>query len=222
MLLNRAPTLHRLGIQAFKPVLIEDMAIRIPPLVCAAFNADFDGDQMAVHLPLTAEAQVEAATLMDAGGNLLKPANGEPIVSPTQDMVLGIYFLTHIREGMRGEGKIFSDINEAAMAYEQGAIDLNARVKAGTKEGIIETSYGRLIFNGIMSPDFDFVNEDLDKKKLSNLVGRIIENYTIEESRNYIDKIKDYGFKYATVSSVSWGIGDTITPVEKEAIIAAE
>ena len=221
VLLNRAPTLHRLGIQAFKPVLIEDMAIRIPPLVCAAFNADFDGDQMAVHLPLTAEAQVEAATLMDAGGNLLKPANGEPIVSPTQDMVLGIYFLTHIREGMRGEGKIFSDINEAAMAYEQGAIDLNARVKAGTKEGIIETSYGRLIFNGIMPPDFDFVNEDLDKKKLSNLVGRIIENYTIEESRNYIDKIKDYGFKYATVSSVSWGIGDTITPVEKEAIIAA-
>ena len=221
VLLNRAPTLHRLGIQAFKPVLIEDMAIRIPPLVCAAFNADFDGDQMAVHLPLTVEAQVEAATLMDAGGNLLKPANGEPIVSPTQDMVLGIYFLTHIREGMKGEGKIFSDVNEAAMAYEQGAIDLNARVKAGTKEGVIETSYGRLIFNGIMPPDFDFVNEDLDKKKLSNLVGRIIENYSIEESRNYIDKIKDYGFKYATVSSVSWGIGDTITPVEKKAIIAA-
>ena len=219
VLLNRAPTLHRLGIQAFKPILIEDLAIRIPPLVCAAFNADFDGDQMAVHLPLTAEAQVEAADLMDAGGNLLKPANGEPIVSPTQDMVLGIYFLTHIRVGMKGEGRVFSGINEAMLAYENGVIDLNAGIKVATDKGIIETSYGRLIFNSILPPDFGFVNEDLDKKKLSNVVSRIIKRYSIEESRNYINKIKDYGFSYSTTSSVTWGMGDTIIPVEKAEII---
>ena len=219
VLLNRAPTLHRLGIQAFKPILIEDLAIRIPPLVCAAFNADFDGDQMAVHLPLTAEAQVEAADLMDAGGNLLKPANGEPIISPTQDMVLGIYFLTHIRAGMKGEGRVFSGINEVMLAYENDIIDLNARIKVLSDKGVVETSYGRLIFNSILPPDFGLVNEDLDKKKLSGVVSRIIERYSIEESRNYIDKIKDYGFSYATTSSVTWGMSDTIIPVEKNEII---
>ncbi len=219
VLLNRAPTLHRLGIQAFKPILIEDLAIRIPPLVCAAFNADFDGDQMAVHLPLTVEAQVEAADLMDAGKNLLKPANGEPIVSPTQDVVLGIYFLTHIRAGAKGEGRTLSNMSEATLAYENGIIDLNAAIKLSAPGGLIETSYGRMIFNGIMPPDFDFVSEDLDKKKLANIVSRIIENYPIEESRNYLDKIKDLGFSYATISSISWGMSDTIIPIEKTEII---
>jgi len=219
VLLNRAPTLHRMGIQAFRPVLIEDLAIRIPPLVCVAFNADFDGDQMAVHLPLTVEAQVEASELMDAGMNLLKPANGEPIVSPTQDMVLGIYFLTHIRAGGKGEGRAFANMTELTLAYEGGIIDLNAAVKVSLPEGLTETSYGRMIFNSIMPPDFGFVNEDLDKKKLANIVSRIIEKYPIEESRNYLDKIKDYGFSYATISSISWGMSDSIIPAEKGEII---
>jgi DNA-directed RNA polymerase subunit beta' len=219
VLLNRAPTLHRMGIQAFKPVLIEDLAIRIPPLVCVAFNADFDGDQMAVHLPLTAEAQVEANELMDAGGNLLKPANGEPIVSPTQDMVLGIYFLTHVRAGAKGEGRAFASMTELTLAFENDVVDLNALVKVSLPQGLVETSYGRMVLNGILPPDFGFVNEDLDKKKLANIVSRIIEKYPIEESRNYLDKIKDYGFSYATLSSVSWGMSDSIIPVEKTKII---
>ncbi|MGC9610822.1 MAG: DNA-directed RNA polymerase subunit beta' [Minisyncoccia bacterium] len=219
VLLNRAPTLHRLGIQAFKPVLIEDLSIRIPPLVCSAFNADFDGDQMAVHLPLTAEAQVEAGDLMDAGKNLLKPANGDPIISPTNDIVLGVYFLTHIFSGAKGEGKSFANITEAMFAYENGAVDINAKIKVGSPQGLFETSYGRLIFNGVLPPDFGFVNEDLDKKKLSGIVSRIIERYSIEKSREYIDNIKDCGFAYSTVSSVTWGMGDSITPPEKENII---
>jgi DNA-directed RNA polymerase subunit beta' len=219
VLLNRAPTLHRLGIQAFKPVLIEDMAIRIPPLVCSAFNADFDGDQMAVHLPLTAEAQVEAEDLMDAGGNLLKPANGDPIISPTNDVVLGVYYLTHIFAGAKGEGRSFSGFTEVMFAYENGIIEMNARIKVYLPQGMVETSYGRLIFNNVLPPDFGFVNEDLDKKKLSGIVSRIIEKYSIEESRAYIDRIKDCGFFYSTVSSVTWGMGDSIVPPEKESIV---
>ncbi len=219
VLLNRAPTLHRLGIQAFRPVLIEDMAIRIPPLVCSAFNADFDGDQMAVHLPLTAEAQVEAADLMDAGGNLLKPANGDPIISPTNDIVLGIYFLTHVMPGAKGEGRSFANITEATLAHENGIIEINTGIKVSLPQGVVETSYGRLIFNDIMPPDFGFMNEDFDKKKLSKTVSRIIENYSMEESRAYIDKIKDLGFAYSTISSVTWSMSDSIIPPEKEEIV---
>ncbi len=219
VLLNRAPTLHRLGIQAFKPVLIEDLAIRIPPLVCTAFNADFDGDQMAIHLPLTAEAQYEAQELMDAGKNLLKPADGGPIVTPTNDVILGVYFLTHVKEGARGEGKSFADVRELSFAVENGIADINAMVKVYVDGKPLETSYGRLIFNEVLPEDFGFVNEVLDKGGLKSLVSKIIEYRTVDESRFYVDKIKDLGFSYSTVSSITWGMLDTILPVEKKGIL---
>jgi len=215
VLLNRAPTLHRLGIQAFKPVLVEGLAIRIPPLVCAAFNADFDGDQMAVHLPLTVEAQYEAETLMDASKNLLKPSSGDPIVTPTQDVVLGSYFLTNMKEGMKGEGRVFSSFSEAMLAYENNLVDINAKIKVPIRGEIIETTYGRLIFNQIFPDDFEFVNTLLNKKGLSKLVAKVIEYYGIDLASTYLDKIKDMGFAYATISSIAWGMGDTVTPKEK-------
>ncbi len=221
MLLNRAPTLHRLGIQAFRPVLIEDLAIRIPPMVCTAFNADFDGDQMAVHLPLTVEAQFEAGDLMDAGKNLLKPANGEPIVSPTQDMVLGAYFLTRVRKGAKGEGAVLSNFAEVTLAYEFGRIDINAMIHIPYEGKMLETSYGRLIFNRVLPPDFGFVNEVLNKKQLSKLVARIIDEYGIESTQQYLNRIKDLGFEYATISALSWGMADTVIPKEKKGIIHA-
>ncbi len=221
VLLNRAPTLHRLGIQAFKPVLIEDLAIRIPPLVCAAFNADFDGDQMAVHLPITVEAQLEASELMDAGGNLLKPANGDPVVSPSQDMVLGAYFLTHIRAGAKGEGKAFSSPAEVMLAYENGLVEINAKIKVALSQGIVETSYGRLIFQRVLPPDFELVQKTMDKKNLTNLVSRIIENYSIDEAKDYLDRIKNLGFRYATDSSTTWSMSDTVIPPKKADIVAA-
>ncbi|MFH0712232.1 MAG: DNA-directed RNA polymerase subunit beta' [Candidatus Jorgensenbacteria bacterium] len=219
VLLNRAPTLHRLGIQAFTPRLIEDLAIRIPPLVCTAFNADFDGDQMAVHLPLTVEAQYEANKLMDAGKNLLKPANGEPIVSPTQDVVLGIYYLTDIRPGVAGEGKVFSSFTETTLALESELLDLNAKIKIPVDGKIIETSYGRLVFNRELPTDFGFVNEHLNKKALAEIISEIINRYGIETSREYLDRIKDLGFRYATLSAVSWSVDDIVIPAEKEEII---
>ncbi len=221
VLLNRAPTLHRLGIQAFKPVLIEDLAIRIPPLVCAAFNADFDGDQMAVHLPITVEAQLEASDLMDAGGNLLKPANGDPVVSPSQDMVLGAYFLTHIREGAKGESGVFSSPTEVMQAFESDLIAINAKIKVLLPQGLTETSYGRLIFQEVLPPDAELVSRALDKKGLTKLVGGIIENYSIDEAKDYLDKIKNLGFRYATYSSTTWSMSDTVIPQRKAEIIAA-
>ncbi len=219
VLLNRAPTLHRLGIQAFKPLLIEDLCIRIPPLVCEAFNADFDGDQMAVHLPLTAEAQYEADALMNAGRNLLKPANGEPITRPTQDVVLGAYYLTRTRDGLMGEGKVFSDVSEVMLAYENGFVDLNAKIKCRTRGQIMETTYGRLIFNSILPEGFRFVNDVLTKKTLSKLIGEIIETYGIERSQEYLDGVKNLGFKYATYSATTWAMSDTIVPNEKGGLI---
>ncbi len=219
VLLNRAPTLHRLGIQAFKPVLIEDLAIRIPPLVCAAFNADFDGDQMAVHLPLTVEAQYEAHHLMDASNNLLKPANGEPIVTPTQDMVLGCYFLTTIKVGAKGEGRIFTDKIEASHAYENGIIDINAKIKVRIEGKLTETSYGRLIFNEVLPKELGFMNEQMNKKLLSKLVSKIIDNFGVHGTYEYLDKIKNIGYHYATISAITWGMNDTIVPKGKTAII---
>jgi len=219
VLLNRAPTLHRLGIQAFKPLLIEDLCIRIPPLVCEAFNADFDGDQMAVHLPLTVEAQYEARTLMNAGHNLLKPANGEPITRPTQDVVLGSYFLTRIVEGAKGEGKIFSGFNEAMLAHEHGYLDLNAKIKCIVRGQLIETTCGRLIFNNALPEGFRFVNEMFTKKTLSKLVGEIIDVHGIEGSQEHLDSIKSLGFTYATYSGITWAISDTVIPKEKPALI---
>jgi len=219
VLLNRAPTLHRLGIQAFKPLLIEDLAIRIPPLVCSAFNADFDGDQMAVHLPLTLEAQYEASTLMDSGKNLLKPSSGDPIVAPSLDMVLGVFFLTHIEEGAKGEGKIFSSVAEAGLAHEHGFIDINATIKIKVKGEMRETSLGRIIFNQILPEDFEYVNEELNKKKISKIVAKIIEIYGIDTTSQYLDGIKHLGYQYATASGATWSIGDVQIPKEKAVII---
>ncbi len=228
VLLNRAPTLHRLGIQAFKPILIEGMAIRLHPLVCAAFNADFDGDQMAVHLPLTQKAQEEAKELMLASKNLLKPATGEPITNPTQDIVLGSYFLTAIKEGARGENKVFTSKNEAVLAYDLGLIDINAKIKVLAKPDekhltdksgkYIETSVGRIIFSRALPNDFGFLNKELNKAELEKLTGEIIERYK-EDSAKILDTIKDLGFKYATKSGISWGMDDLVVPKEKDEII---
>lgn len=220
VLLNRAPTLHRLGIQAFKPLLIEDLCIRIPPLVCEAFNADFDGDQMAVHLPLTAEAQYEAHELMNAGRNLLKPANGDPITRPTQDMVLGSYFITRERENDPRNGKmVFSGFSEAMLAYEHGVIGIQTKIRVRHGKETIETTYGRLIFNNILPDDFPMVNETLTKKSLSKLIGRLIEQYGIERAQKHLDDIKNLGFEYATISGVTWAMGDTVIPGEKEEVM---
>lgn len=231
VLLNRAPTLHRLGIQAFQPVLIEGFAIQIHPLVCQAFNADFDGDQMAVHLPLTDEAQQEAREIMFSIKNLLKPATGEPIVNPQQDIVLGCYFATSIREGLRGEGKIFASEEEAILAYEFGEVDLQARITVRLKkvkltgktddEGFLrtETSVGRLLWNRVLPSDMPFINQTVKKQDLADVVGRIIKRYGIEESTSILDRIKSFGFEFATKSGISWGINDLTQPREKPELI---
>ena len=215
VLLNRAPTLHRFGIQAFYPVLIEGMAIRIHPLVCSAFNADFDGDQMAVHLPITEEAQAEAREIMLSAKNLLKPASGDPITVPTQDIVLGCYFLTAIKEGAKGEGKIFSSKNEAVLAYDFGVVAINAKVKVFIKEKDqrehenephVETSVGRIIFNWALgTATKKFVNREFAKKDLEALVADVIDQFGVNASVPVLDIMKKLGFEYATKSGISWG-----------------
>jgi DNA-directed RNA polymerase subunit beta' len=222
VLLNRAPTLHRLGIQAFHPVLVEGEAIRIHPLVCKAFNADFDGDQMAVHLPLSDEAQKEARELMLSSLNLLKPATGSPIVTPEKDIVLGCYWITRIKESALGEGKMFSSKNEAILAYDTGVVNLRARIKArmavGNKE-FTETTVGRILFNRTIPDGYGFVNEMMNFKKLEKLTAEIIRNYDSETVMKYIDKVKNLGFEYSTLSGVSWGMNDLIVPKEKPELI---
>jgi len=229
VLLNRAPTLHRLGIQAFQPLLIEGEAIQIHPMVCKAFNADFDGDQMAVHIPLSDEAQKEARQIMLSSLNLLKPATGTPIVTPTQDIILGCYWMTKITEGAKGEGKIFSSPEEAILASDFGDIDIKAKVKVrGIKKietkkqkitEITETSVGRIIFNEALPEDFPFQNEGQNGKKMEKVIGKIIEKYGLEESQKTLDRVKNLGFEYATQSGISWGMDDLIVPPEKEGII---
>ncbi|OHA07042.1 MAG: DNA-directed RNA polymerase subunit beta' [Candidatus Sungbacteria bacterium RIFCSPLOWO2_01_FULL_54_21] len=232
VLLNRAPTLHRLGIQAFYPVLIEGDAIQLHPLVCPAFNADFDGDQMAVHLPLTDEAQQEAQTIMLSSHNLLKPATGDPIVNPTQDIVLGCYFATVIRSGVKGTGKTFASEEEALLAYDFGHVDVQAKIKVRTKkqetaskEGrnkiIMETSIGRILFNRVLPDDFPFVNHELRNRDLAEIVTRIIKGYGIAGTPSILNRIKKFGFEYATRSGTSWGIDDLKLPAEKPALIEA-
>ncbi|PIR52661.1 DNA-directed RNA polymerase subunit beta' [Candidatus Peregrinibacteria bacterium CG10_big_fil_rev_8_21_14_0_10_49_10] len=225
VLLNRAPTLHRLGIQAFNPILIEGKAIQLHPLVCAAFNADFDGDQMAVHVPLSERAQREARELMSAATNLLKPSAGEPVINPTQDMILGCYFLTRMHEGKKGQDMIFSSVGEAFLAYEQGVVDLQARVKvripAGEGEAqIIETSVGRVKFNEILPEKMRFINETLRKKDLSRLISTTLELVGEKEAVALADSMKDIGFRYATLSGVSISLGDMIVPKEREQLLA--
>jgi DNA-directed RNA polymerase subunit beta' len=220
VLLNRAPTLHRLGVQAFKPVLIEGLAIQIHPLVCKAFNADFDGDQMAVHLPLSERAQKESEEIMLSSNNLFKPATGEAIVVPTQDIVLGCYFMTKIQEGLKGEGKIFATPEEAIIAYQSRIIDLKAKIRLLLKGNLIETSVGRIIFNSVLPEGMDFINKELNSRDLRILTEEVIRKVGIKKVEEALDKIKKLGFDYATKSGISLGMDDLITPTGKDKIIS--
>ena len=217
VLLNRAPTLHRLSIQAFQPVLIEGKAIQIHPMVCAAFNADFDGDQMAVHVPLTDQAREESANLMLSAKNLLKPASGEPIVVPSKDIILGAYYITHIKSGVKGEGKIFATPEEAVMAYQLGFVAVNAKIKVDNEGTILETSVGRILLNNILPEELRFINEELTQKEIKQLVAKILMMKGQEETSAFIDRIKQLGFTMASCSGISWGMDDLGVPVEKEA-----
>ncbi len=219
VLLNRAPTLHRLGIQAFEPVLIEGKAIQVHPLVCAAFNADFDGDQMAVHVPLSDEAQREAREIIASAKNLLKPSAGKPIVTPTQDMVLGCYFLTQVHKKKKGEGMIFVDEKEALRAYEHRFVDLQAIIQVMRNGELLETSIGRIIFNQILPDEIGYKNEVFRKKNLETLIAEVFEATDMDTTAKTADAIKKLGFKYATRSGISIGHKDIIIPDEKEAVI---
>ncbi|PKL36293.1 DNA-directed RNA polymerase subunit beta' [Candidatus Peregrinibacteria bacterium HGW-Peregrinibacteria-1] len=219
VLLNRAPTLHRLGIQAFQPILIEGKSIQVHPLVCLAFNADFDGDQMAIHVPLSKAAQQEAKTLMVSSNNLLKPSAGEPIVTPTQDMVLGCYYLTKLTSGKKGEGMVFTNVEEAVLAYQSGHVELQAAVKARHEGEIIETTVGRLIFNSYLPEGLSFINENMDKNELSELVTSCYELLGEKATAHLVDNLKHIGFKFATKSGISIGQDDMIIPDDKEKIV---
>jgi DNA-directed RNA polymerase subunit beta' len=233
VLLNRAPTLHRLSIQAFKPVLVEGSSIQLHPMVCKAFNADFDGDQMAVHVPLSEEAQKEAKDIMLSALNLLKPATGTPIITLYQDISLGCYWLTKIKKETKGEGMVFASFQDALMAYEFGQVDLKAKIKVkigeeekkkflGTKfekEKFIETSVGRIIFNSVLPNDFPFQNDKIKVKDLEKIVRNIIERYSQEVLEKTIDAIKELGFEYSTRSGLSWGINDLVIPSQKKDIV---
>ena len=231
VLLNRAPTLHRQGIQAFRPVLIEGNAIQVHPLVCRAFNADFDGDQMAVHVPLSEEAQTEAREIISANKNILKPGSSEPVVSEKLlDMALGAYWMTKIIEGAEGEGKFFSSPNDAINAFDYGLIDFRAKVKVlatdTTKyaqfEGqVFETSVGRLLFNSVLPSDHPFINDVVTQRTLFTIIIDLIDDQGTDAVPPIVDKLKRFGFKYATVSGTTWGIDEVVVPEGKEAIIDA-
>ncbi len=221
VLLNRAPTLHRLGIQAFDPVLVEGKAIRLHPLVCAAFNADFDGDQMAVHVPLSVEAQVEARVLMMSINNILSPANGKPIAVPSQDMVLGCYWLTKERVGAKGEGKLFGSPEEARIAYDAGALDEHARIKVRVNGAMVQTTAGRVILAEILPPMMPFAdaNKLMTKKEMSKLIDAVYRQAGHRETVTFLDKIKDLGFHYATRAGMSICIDNMHIPSRKEDLI---
>jgi DNA-directed RNA polymerase subunit beta' len=236
VLLNRAPTLHRLGIQAFEPQLVEGKAIQLHPLVCAAFNADFDGDQMAVHLPLSVEAQAEARILMLASNNILKPSDGRPVTLPAQDMIIGLHHLTTIKPGAIGEGRAFSSVAEAILAKDQGTLDLNAMARirlsdvhfaAGDgPEGyvsgpvLVDTSLGRALFNETLPEDYPYVTAVADKGTLSSIVNDLAERYPKVEVAATLDRIKDAGYYWATRSGVTVALSDIVTPPEKAQIVA--
>ena len=219
VLLNRAPTLHRLGIQAFQPVLINGKAIQIHPLVCAAFNADFDGDQMAVHVPLSFEAQMECRILALSSHNILHPAHGHPIAIPSQDMVLGVYYITRQKDGAKGEGMIFSSIDEAVIAFENGQVDIHAKVKIRVDGKLIETTPGRALFNRILPKGIGYINELISKKTIERIVGMSFQEAGNYETVKFLDNLKDLGFKFATQSGVSISISDVLIPPEKDAIL---
>ncbi|MDD3486882.1 MAG: DNA-directed RNA polymerase subunit beta' [Candidatus Moranbacteria bacterium] len=219
VLLNRAPTLHRLSIQAFQPVFIEGKAIQIHPMVCSAFNADFDGDQMAVHVPLTEEARTEAGNIMLSAKNLLKPASGDPITIPSQDMVLGCYYMTHIMPGRTGEGKIFATPEEAKLAYHFGSVDLKAEIEVDFGTERRKTSVGRILFNEIMPVEIGFVNEEMDKGKLRKIVAQCLEISGRDETAKFVDELKNLAFSLVTRSGISWGMDDLAVPEEKKKIM---
>jgi DNA-directed RNA polymerase subunit beta' len=229
VLLNRAPTLHRLGIQAFQPVLVEGKAIRLHPLVTTAFNADFDGDQMAVHVPLSQDAILEAQLLMLASHNILSPANGDPITVPSQDMVLGMYYLTKSRAGLRGEGKRFSSINEVRQAFDQGHIDLHARIQVrldrptwdGRNEAgeMIDTTVGRALFNEIVPFAAGYVNELLTKKNLRGIISHVFKSAGFAQTAGFLDAVKDEGFERAMLGGLSFSLADIVIPEAKAKLI---
>ena len=220
VLLNRAPTLHRLGIQAFEPILVEGRALQIHPLVCTAYNADFDGDQMAVHVPLSAEAQAEARLLMLSAHNILNPKDGRPVASPTQDMVLGSYYLTMDRPGAFGEGKIFKDDDEAVMAYNSKAVHLQAKIKVRREYGLLETTVGRLIFNTVIPEEVGYINEVAGKKGLGNIVAKTYRLGGYAKTASLLDGIKSLGFKFSTKAGMTVGLSDIQVPEEKKRILA--
>ncbi len=219
VLLNRAPTLHRLGIQAFQPLLIEGKAIQIHPLVCAAFNADFDGDQMAVHVPLSYHAQLESTLLMLSSHNILSPAHGRPLAIPSQDMVLGIYYLTKMKPGDRGEGHLFTSPEEVVLAYENGKLGLHAKIKVKINGELIETTTGRVIFNQVLPDEIGYVNELLTKKRLEEIVAEVYKKLGNYKTAIFLDKLKELGFYYAMKSGVTVGIEDVVIPEEKTPLI---
>jgi DNA-directed RNA polymerase subunit beta' len=235
VMLNRAPTLHRLGIQAFEPVLVEGKAIQLHPLVCTAFNADFDGDQMAVHVPLSLEAQLEARALMMSSNNILSPANGEPIIVPSQDVVLGLYYLTRKQANVKGEGSLFSDVQEVHRAYENRAVGLHADVRVRIRDWhqdedgekvsslkIIQTTVGRALLSEIL-PDglpFNLINRDMDKRAISGIINECYRRLGLKETVVFADQLMYMGFRYATRSGVSFGADDMVVPAEKAEILA--
>jgi DNA-directed RNA polymerase subunit beta' len=236
VLLNRAPTLHRLGIQAFEPVLVEGKAIQLHPLVCTAFNADFDGDQMAVHVPLSLEAQLEARALMMSSNNILSPANGDPIIVPSQDVVLGLYYLTREKAGAKGEGMAFSDVHEAHRAYESRMVDLQAKVRVRVREyaltdgkagalsvRTVQTTIGRALLSEILPKgmSFDHVNQDMTKKAISGLINICYRHLGLKETVVFADQLMYTGFHYATRSGMSFGIDDIVIPEQKVKLVAA-
>ncbi|MFW6266072.1 MAG: DNA-directed RNA polymerase subunit beta' [Halanaerobiales bacterium] len=219
VLLNRAPTLHRLGIQAFEPVLVEGKAIKLHPLVCPPYNADFDGDQMAVHVPLSAEAQAESRLLMMSTSNILAPADGNPITVHSQDMVLGIYYLTTIMEDEKGEGKVFASPDEAIKAYETDRISLQAKIKIRYNGELIETSVGRMIFNEALPEEMYYINDIVDKGRLTELIGELHDKFGNDKTVSALDKIKELGFDYSTRSGISIAVSDADVPPKKEDLI---
>jgi len=230
VLLNRAPTLHRLGIQAFRPILIEGNAIQVHPLVCTAFNADFDGDQMAVHVPLSVEAQLEAKEIMASNKNILKPGSGDAtITSKLLDIVLGCYWVTKVVDGTKGEGKIFESPDAAVLAETFKEVDLRAKIKvlapddakyAEHKGKLLETTVGRILFNSILPVEYPFINKEIDNRTLGNTVDNMMTVYGVDKVPAVLDEIKQFGFKYATHSGTTWGIDDIIIPEAKKDIVA--
>ncbi len=222
VMLNRAPTLHRLGIQAFQPVLTEGKAIQLHPLVCTAFNADFDGDQMAVHVPLGHEACLEAQLLMLSSHNILSPAHGGPIAVPTQDMVLGLYYMTKARAGQQGEGMRFASVTEARQAYDQGRVALHAKIKLRDPDGsghVLDTTVGRVLFNDILPEGVRFINEVLTKKNMRPVIGRVLKETGYKATQRFLDDMKNLGFEGSTMAGLTFSLADIVIPDEKQELV---